>query len=96
MVAAVEQLARLRPFHVERFEKRLIHVEVDERRSVKRRERKPSLRQRIQQVTKAGLTITAIQPDGTLIIGEPSEAKLTDASDLDLDDAALIDRSDWN
>jgi hypothetical protein len=33
-----------------------------------KRVRRPSLPQRIRQVTKAGLAVTAIQPDGTLII----------------------------
>jgi hypothetical protein len=57
------------------------------------RKRKPSLRQRIQQVRKAGLTIAAIQPDGTLIIGKPSEAN----PDADaIDNVTPIDRSDWN
>ena len=59
------------------------------------RMRKPSLRQRIQQVTKAGLTIKAVQVDGTLIIGKPDEAK-PDADADAIDNATPIDRSDWN
>ena len=57
------------------------------------RMRKASLRQRIQQVRKAGLTIKAVQPDGTLIIGKPGEAE----PDADaIDNGTPIDRSDWN
>ena len=50
---------------------------------IKRRERKPSLRQRIQQVTKAGLTIKAVQPDGTLIIGKLGEAEPESGNEWD-------------
>ena len=39
------------------------------------RMRKPSLAQRIRQATKAGLSVTAVQPDGTLVVGKPGEAK---------------------
>ena len=48
----------------------------------KRRKRRPSLRTLIEQAQKAGLTVTAIRPDGTLIIGKPGELK-TDANEWD-------------
>jgi hypothetical protein len=47
----------------------------------------------IRQATKAGLSVTAIRPDGTLITGKPDEGP---ANGIELDDAAPIDRSDWN
>jgi hypothetical protein len=56
-----------------------------------KRQRRPSLAARIKQVERAGLTVKAIKPDGTLITsGEPT---LTATGDNDDD---MPDRSDWH
>jgi len=95
VAAAIKQLAGLGPFDPDRFEKRLQYVQVDERRPVKRRKRRPRLTTIIRQAMKAGLTVTEIRPDGTLITGKPGETTPTGTS-IELDDAAPVDRSDWN
>jgi hypothetical protein len=47
-----------------------------------KRARKPSLMRRIRLALKAGLTITAIQPDDTLVIGKPGDVE-ADANEWD-------------
>jgi hypothetical protein len=58
-----------------------------------RRTRRPSLSTIIKQAEKAGLSVTEIRPDGTVITGKSDEAKPTN---IDLNGAAPIDHSEWD
>jgi len=49
----------------------------------KRRQRRPSTATLIKQAQKAGLTVTAIKPDGTIVTGKPGEAKLNSGNEWD-------------
>ena len=77
-----------------RFEKRLIHVEVDEQRPIKRGKRKLTLAGVAKQAAKAGLVIVRVEfdPDGRIsgvVTGKPG-------GDTTEDDATPEQRSRWH
>ena len=81
----------LSPWKRKALEAEPIHESVE---AVKRGKRRPSLAQHIRQVMKTGLTVAAVQPDGTLVVGKPGEAEPIDASDID--ETALEARREWH
>ena len=54
---------------------------VDDTGPVKRRKRRPTFATIIRQADKAGLTVTAIRPDGTIVVGKPGASPEDDEWD---------------
>ena len=73
---------------------RMLKQMLQEPKPTRTRKRRPTLTKIVRQATKAGLSVTGIRPDGTLVVGKPGETSI-DASDIETDEAMLEARREW-